>query len=83
MSAIEACAAPTGAGGWHEIPWRRVHRSVRKLQRRIAKAQREGHRGKVNALQRLLTTAWQAKALAIKRVTENRGWRTAGVDGET
>lgn len=83
MSAIEACAAPTDAGGWHEIPWRRVHRSVRKLQRRIAKAQREGHRGKVKALQRLLTTAWQAKALAVKRVTENRGRRTAGVDGET
>jgi RNA-directed DNA polymerase len=37
----------------------------------------------VRALQRLLTHSYSGKALAIKRVTENRGRRTAGVDGET
>jgi RNA-directed DNA polymerase len=35
----------------------------------------------VKALQRLLTCSFHGKALAVKRVTENRGKRTAGVDG--
>ena len=35
------------------------------------------------ALQRLLTHSFSGRALAVKRVTENRGKRTAGVDGET
>jgi RNA-directed DNA polymerase len=36
----------------------------------------------VKTLQRLLTRSFSAKALAVKRVTENRGKRTSGVDGE-
>jgi RNA-directed DNA polymerase len=40
-------------------------------------------RGKVKALQRLLTHSFSGKALAVRRVTENRGKRTAGVDGAT
>jgi RNA-directed DNA polymerase len=43
----------------------------------------EGRWGKVKALQRLLTHSYSAKALAVKRVTENKGKRTPGVDGET
>jgi RNA-directed DNA polymerase len=37
--------------------------------------------GKVKALQHLLTHSFSAKALAGKRVTENPGKRTPGVDG--
>ena len=37
----------------------------------------------MRALQRLLTHSYSGKALAVKRVTENRGKRTPGVDGET
>jgi len=44
------------------------------------KATREGRWGKVKALQRLLTHSFSGKALAVKRVTENQGKRTAGVD---
>jgi RNA-directed DNA polymerase len=33
-------------------------------------------------LQRLLTRSRSGKLLAVKRVTENKGKRTAGVDGE-
>jgi RNA-directed DNA polymerase len=36
----------------------------------------------VKALQRLLTHSYSAKVLAVKRVTENKGKRTPGVDGE-
>ena len=53
---------------------------MRKLQQRIVKAQKEKRYGKVKALQRLLVTSFDAKALAVKRVTSNKGKRTAGVD---
>ncbi len=67
---------------WHAIDWRKVHQNVRRLQVRIVKATQEGRWGKVKALQRLLTRSFSGKALAVKRVTENKGKRTAGVDGE-
>ena len=54
---------------------------MRRLQARIAKAAQAGKWGKVKALQRLLTHSFGGKALAVRRVTENQGKRTAGVDG--
>jgi len=71
------------AGAWHTIRWHDVHRTVRRLQARIVKATQEGRWGKVKALQHLLTHSYSGKALAVKRVTENQGKRTPGVDGET
>lgn len=50
---------------------------------RIAKAEREGKRGKVKALQRLLTSSFYAKCLAVRRVTSNAGGKTPGVDKVT
>lgn len=76
-----ADAAPTL--DWHEIRWDKCHLEVRKLQVRIAKATREGKWRKVKALQWLLTHSFSAKALAVRRVTENQGRRTAGVDKVT
>jgi len=70
------------AMGWHSIDWPKAHREVRRLQARIVKATQEGRWGKVKALQRLLTRSFSAKALAVKRVTENVGKKTPGVDGE-
>ena len=66
---------------WHAINWPQVHRNVRRLQVRIVKAVQAGRWGKVQALQHLLTHAFSAKALAVKRVTENSGKRTPGIDG--
>jgi len=68
---------------WHRIDWNKAHQHVRRVQLRIAKATREGNWRKVNTLQRLLTHSFHAKALAVKRVTENRGKATPGVDGQT
>jgi RNA-directed DNA polymerase len=68
---------------WHEINWRVVFENVRRLQARIVKATRAGQTGKVKALQRLLTHSFSGKALAVRRVTENQGKNTPGVDGET
>ncbi|MDE2429184.1 MAG: reverse transcriptase N-terminal domain-containing protein [Burkholderiales bacterium] len=67
---------------WHAISWRQVERNVKGMQMRIAKATREGKWRKVKALQRMLTRTLSAKLLAVRRVTENQGKRTAGVDGE-
>lgn len=81
-------ASPTGASShdpmeWHLINWHQAHREVRRLQARIVQATQQGRWGKVKALQRLLTHSYSGKALAVKRVTENQGKRTPGVDGET
>jgi RNA-directed DNA polymerase len=67
---------------WKQIIWNKIYRSVKRLQLRIAKAIREGKRGKAKALQWLLTHSYGAKLLAVKRVTGNKGKGTPGVDGE-
>lgn len=76
-------AASHEANEWRALNWREHTRNVRRLQARIVKATRERRWSKVKALQRLLTRSFSAKALAVKRVTENRGRNTPGVDRET
>jgi RNA-directed DNA polymerase len=68
--------------GWNEIDWYKAQKEVRRLQARIVKATQAGRWGKVKALQRLLTRSYSAKVLAVKRVTENDGRKTAGIDGK-
>lgn len=77
--AVPASSHPTD---WHSINWRQIHRRVRGLQVRIAEATKHQQWRRVKQLQRLLVRSFAARALAVKRVTENRGKRTAGVDGE-
>jgi RNA-directed DNA polymerase len=77
-----AGAASHQERGWHAINWQTANREVKRLQVRIVKAQQQGKWGKVKALQHLLTHSFSGKALAVKRVTENQGKRTPGVDGE-
>jgi len=81
-------AAMTGASSakpddiWSDLNWPALEGIVLQLQMRIAKAEREGRRGKVRALQRLLTCSFAAKCLAVKRVTSSKGKNTPGVDGD-
>src|SRR5258708_864644 len=79
---IPAGAVSHNTADWHAIDWQAVHENVRRLQARIVKATQEGKWGKVKALQHLLTHSFSGKALAVKRVTENQGKWTPGVDGE-
>ena len=65
---------------WHTIDWKLCHQRVKKLQVRIAKATLNGNVRQVKKLQRMLVRSFSAKALAVKRVTENRGKKTPGVD---
>jgi RNA-directed DNA polymerase len=83
-------AAPNGAAGaslrpavdWFSIKWKRANRNVRRLQRRIVEAKQQNKKRKVRALQFILTRSYSARCLAVRRVTENAGRRTAGVDGQ-
>ena len=75
-------AASSEAAEWYAIDWQTIHRNVRRLQVRIVKAVKEGRWGKVRALQRLLTHSYSGKVLAVRRVTENQGKKTPGVDRE-
>jgi RNA-directed DNA polymerase len=68
---------------WDSIDWIAAEKFVQRLQMRIAKAFREKRYGKAKALQWLLTHSFYGKALAVRRVTENRGAKTPGVDGVT
>ena len=74
-----ASSTPTLA--WKTIDWNHVNMEVKRLQMRIAKAVREKHYGKAQALQWLLTHSFSAKALAVKRVTQNSGAKSPGIDG--
>ncbi|OEZ53681.1 group II intron-encoded protein LtrA [Janthinobacterium sp. HH103] len=65
---------------WSAIDWRKVQKNVRVMQHRLAKATSDSDWRRVKALQRWLTHSFCAKAAAIKRVTENQGKRTSGVD---
>lgn len=78
----QLCATPHKVTSWQEIDFKAAEYYVKKLQMRIAKAVKENKWGKVKALQWTLTHSFYAKALAVKRVTENRGKRTSGTDHE-
>lgn len=65
---------------WKSINWKTVNAMVHRLQMRIAKAIREGRHGKAKALQWILTHSFHAKLSAVKRVVQNRGGKTPGVD---
>lgn len=75
-----ACATTGLPQAWDQIDWNQCERQVTRLQVRIAKASREGRHGRVKALQWMLTHSFAARALAVKRVTQNAGRNRAGVD---
>ena len=83
MTTAQAVGAVSSeAAKWYAIDWPTIDRNVRRLQVRIAQATKEGSWGKVRALQRLLTHSYSGKVLAVRRVTENTGKKTPGVDQE-
>ena len=80
---IPTSAVSAAPGEWHQLDWARIHGTVRRLQTRMVKATQTGDWRRVKALQRLLPRSFSGKALAVRRVTENQGSRTPGVDGIT
>ncbi len=69
-------------GEWRSINWRKLELRVYKLQQRIYRASQPGDVKTYRRLQKTLMNSWSARALAVRRVTQdNRGKKTAGVDG--
>ena len=67
---------------WSTIPWRKLERYLFRLQKRIYKAKQRGDMRAVRGLKRVLKRSKAAKTLAVRQVTQdNRGKRTAGIDG--
>ncbi|MGI2298274.1 group II intron reverse transcriptase/maturase [Candidatus Cardinium hertigii] len=67
---------------WRQINWQQCAKNIRRLQTRIVQATQSKRWNKVKALQHILTRSFSGKALAVQRVTTNRGKCTAGVDGQ-
>ena len=80
MTAVNAGASST-CQPWDNINVDAMKQQVTRLQMRIAEAVKEGKYGKAKSLQWLLTHSFAAKFLAVKRVTENKGKKTPGIDG--
>lgn len=66
---------------WNQIDWKKAEEQVNRLQIRIVKATLEQKWRLVKRLQYLMTNSFYAKALAVKRVTTNKGKNTPGIDG--
>ena len=66
---------------WDEIDWRKVEKSVFKLQKRIYRAYVNGDVNKGKRLQKTLINSYNSRLLAVRKVSQdNRGKATAGVD---
>jgi len=67
---------------WNDLPWDKIQEKVWKLQTQIYRATREGDMAKARRLQRLLLSSTSPRFLAVRKVTQdNKGKRTAGIDG--
>ena len=67
---------------WLAVDFDIVEQSVKILQNRIVKAKLASRTRMVKKLQSLLVKSLNARILAVKRVSENKGKNTAGVDGK-
>lgn len=76
-------AVLTGGIAWQFIRWDKVMRHVKSIQSRIVKAVRAKRWNLVKVLQGILNRSYAGRLLAIRRITENSGKRTAGIDGQT
>src|SRR5215472_7117158 len=81
MTTVQTVGAVSSeAEEWYAIDWQAINHNVRRLQVRIVQATKVGRWNRVKALQRLLTCSYSGKVLAVRRVTENNGKKTPGVD---
>ena len=72
---------PEPYSSWDSVPWGKAEAHVSKLQTRIARAMVEGRVEEARKTQRRLVASLDAKLLAVRTVTTNRGKGTPGVDG--
>ena len=77
-------AASDGEIDWHSIDWAQAHRTVRRLQRRIAKATREGRWGKVTpwSPSPAAGTSPKGRLVYVSGKLQTRKWRKDGEDSD-
>ncbi len=78
---VHPSTSPTLHSEWRSIDWNKAWTEVKRLQIRIAKAVKDKDYRRIKSLQWTLTHSFYAKALAVKRVTSNKGKNTPGIDG--
>jgi RNA-directed DNA polymerase len=79
---MESCKKDITHINWLAVDFEVVEQSVKILQNRIVKAKLAGRTRMVKKLQTLLVKSLNARILAVRRVSENKGKNTAGVDGK-
>jgi RNA-directed DNA polymerase len=76
---------PPGAfdgAAWQRVDWRLHEQRVRRLRRRIFKAERDGDLATVRNLQKLMLRSWSNTLVSVRQATQrNAGRKTAGIDG--
>ncbi len=66
---------------WNTINWRKIQKSVFKLQKRIYRAYASGDEKKGRRLQKTLINSYYNRLLSVRKVSQdNQGKKTAGVD---
>ena len=66
---------------WNQLDWRKIHKAVFKLQKRIYRAFSNGDTLKGRRLQKTLLNSYYNRLLSVRKVTQdNQGKKTAGVD---
>lgn len=80
MDIEEMCATTDTRLRWEEIDFRKAEKRVKKLQRRIAEAYKNHRYDVTMYLQNVLIKSIDAKALAVKIVTTNKGKKSPGID---
>ncbi len=66
---------------WNQLNWRKIHKVVFKLQKRIYRAYINGDVKKGRRLQKTLIKSYYNRLLSVRKVTQdNSGKKTAGVD---
>ena len=67
---------------WNSVNWRKVQLRVWRIQKKIYDYSRRNEKEEIFKLQKVLLSLLEAKLLAVRKVTQdNRGKKTAGVDG--
>jgi RNA-directed DNA polymerase len=76
--------APASLTDWSDINWSQVNQKVKNLRQRIYRATQEGRWNQVRSLKKLMMRSQANLLLSTRKVTqENKGKKTAGIDGQT
>ncbi len=65
---------------WNDLNWRKIYAFVNKSQSELVVAYRNKDWEKIHCIQRQLVMSFEARAVAVRRITVNEGKKTPGFD---